>query len=274
MSASLAVNEATTYRWTLEEETARLAALGIPAIGLWRPKLSDLPQTRVVDLLRESGLQVSSLMYAGGFTGCDGRKWKESVADAAAALQLAAELRAGCLVACSGPRGGHTRNHANRLLKAALKELLPLAEEFMIPIALEPVHSSFACEWSFLTNLSEAAALVQRYNNPFLRLVLDLFHFGHQLADLSDAQFEMLVPHLALVQIADSYEPPCGEPERAQLGAGTVPLAPILARLAEHGYHGPFELELMGGAIEQVDYEQLVATSRDTFQHLLEDAVA
>ena len=72
---------------------------------------------------------MSNLLWAGGFTGSDGHTFRESVDDAAEAIRLAAALHARSLVVYSGAPGGHTHNHARRLLVDALRQLLPLAEE-------------------------------------------------------------------------------------------------------------------------------------------------
>src|SRR5580692_4296145 len=127
--ARLSMNEMTTYRWSFEEDVARYAAADIGAIGVWRQKLSDFGEDKGVELLAESGLEVSNLLWAGGFTGSDGRSVRDSIDDAAEAIRLAAELRAACLVVYSGSRHGHTHNHARRLVTDALAELLPLATE-------------------------------------------------------------------------------------------------------------------------------------------------
>ena len=81
-------------------------AAGIRGIGVWRQKLADYGEEKGVELLAESGLEVSNLLWAGGFTGSDGRTLRESVNDALEAIRLAADLRAGCLVVYSGGRAG------------------------------------------------------------------------------------------------------------------------------------------------------------------------
>ena len=116
--ARLSINEMTTYRWSFEEDVVELQAAGIPAIGVWRQKVADIGEDRAIDLLAQSGLAVSNLLWAGGFTGSDGHTFAESLQDAADAIRLAARLRAGCLVVYSGGRNSHTHNHARRLFAA------------------------------------------------------------------------------------------------------------------------------------------------------------
>ena len=91
--AELSMNETTTFRWSFEEDAANYAAAGIPAIGVWRQKLSDCGRRGPSNCSADSGLKVSHLLWAGGFTGSDGRSYRESVDDAAEALRTAAALR-------------------------------------------------------------------------------------------------------------------------------------------------------------------------------------
>ena len=115
----VSMNEITTFRWSLEEDVENYQQAGYRAIGLWRQKLTDGDLDRAIDLVVESGLYVSNLMWAGGFTGSDGRTLAESVDDAAEAIRAAAALRARCLVIYPGGRNNHTYRHAGRLLRKA-----------------------------------------------------------------------------------------------------------------------------------------------------------
>ena len=87
--ARISMNELTTYRWSFEEDVAQYARAGIEALAVWRHKLSDFGDERGIELIAESGLKVSSVLWAGGFTGSDGRSHKESVEDAHEAIRLA-----------------------------------------------------------------------------------------------------------------------------------------------------------------------------------------
>lgn len=112
--ALLSMNETTTLRWSFEEDVLAYSAAGIEAIGVWRQKLSDFGEAKGIELLEETGMSVSNLLWAGGFTGNDGRTYRDSVEDAKEAIATAAALGAACLVVNSGGRGGHTANHARR----------------------------------------------------------------------------------------------------------------------------------------------------------------
>ena len=66
---TLSMNEVTTYRWSLEDDLRQYAQAGYEGIGVWRQKLSDYGEEAAVDLIAESGLRVTNLLWAGGLRG-------------------------------------------------------------------------------------------------------------------------------------------------------------------------------------------------------------
>lgn len=265
--AGLAMCELTTYRWSFEEDVQHYAAAGIEGIGVWRHKISDFGEKQGCALLAEHRLQVSSLFWAGGFTGSGDHSHEESIEDACDAMRLAAALHAGCLIVHSGSRAMHTQKHVRRLLLSALDKLLPLAEQLKLAIALEPMPAKAGADWTFLSSLEDAAELASSYNSPSLKLVFDTYYWGLE-AEL-ESRLPSLVPHLALVQLADSKLPPTREPNRCRLGNGRLPLASIVRTLTQAGYRGPWEVELMGEEIETSDYGELLAHSQSAFDNVL-----
>ena len=261
--ATLSMNEITTFRWSFEEDVRQFVSAGYGAIGVWRHKLSDFGEEKGIELLFESQLGVSSLLWAGGFTGSDGRSFKDSVEDAREAVRLAGEMKAPCLVVYTGSRGGHTHNHARRLIKGALNELSAVAGESGVTLALEPMHPGCAAEWTFLTNVAETLELVQAVGKPNVKLVLDTYHLFQDAPDL-DGLAE-LVPHVALVQLGDAKRPPQGEQNRCRLGEGSVPLREIVNGLSSAGYDGYYEIELLGEDVEADDYATLLSDSKRAF---------
>jgi sugar phosphate isomerase/epimerase len=265
--AELSMNETTTFRWSFEEDVARYAAAGIPAIGVWRQKLSDCGVSKAGELLRQSGLKVSHLFWAGGFTGSDGRSHRESVEDAAEAVRIAAELNCRTLVVYSGPRAGHTYRHARRLAQEALSELAPAAGELNVALAVEPMHPGCADQWTFLTSLDDTLELLAAVGCPQVKMVLDTYHLGQE-PSLVD-RMAMVLPHLALVQLGDARRPPAGEQNRCRLGEGVVPLAEIVAALKAGGYDGYYDVELLGEDLETADYPSLLQHAKDAFAKLV-----
>jgi sugar phosphate isomerase/epimerase len=262
----LSMNEITTFRWSLEEDVENYQQAGYRAIGVWRQKLSDGDEDRAIDLLIESGLYVSNLTWAGGFTGSDGRTLAESIDDAAEAIRLAAALQAGCLVIYPGGRNNHTYRHAGRVFRCALDELLPLAESVDVPLAIEPMHAACAAEWTFLTDVKCVVALLEEYHSPCLKLACDTYHFPFGARHRH--VLERLAPYIGIVHLADRRLPPSVDQQRCPLGYGRLPLAEIVATLQDSGYSGAFDVKLIGPEIEVGDYWRVLEQSQVAFAEL------
>ena len=262
----LSMNEITTFRWSFEEDVENYQRAGYKSIGVWRQKLTDGDEDEAVDLLVDSGLSVSNLLWAGGFTGSEGRTLAESVDDAQEAIRLAAAIGAGCLVLYPGGRNNHTYRHAGRLLRTALDELLPFAEAADVPLAIQPMHAACAADWTFLTDLSSVISLMDAFQCAHLKLAYDTYHFPigphrrHLLAKL--------VPYLGIVHLGDRHVPPTIDPEYCPIGQGCLPLTEIVTTLQDAGYTGAFDVKLIGPEISLNDYWGLLDQSKMAFAEM------
>jgi sugar phosphate isomerase/epimerase len=267
--ARLSMNEMTTYRWSFEEDVQHYRAAGIKAIGVWRRKLSDFGEERGIELLKDSGLAVSNLLWAGGFTGSEGHTHRESIDEALEAVRLAAEMKAGCLVVYSGARAGHTHNHARRLLIGALKEVASLADELSVVLALEPMHATCCGECTFLNSLDDAISILQQVASPQIKLSFDTYHMADQPNLIEHAKQLAAAGRIAIVHLADG-NPPDEEQRRTRLGGGIVPIGEIVAALQAGGYDGDYDVELFGDDISPDDYEPLLRQSQEFFAKLVQ----
>lgn len=265
----LSINEMTTYRWPFEEDVEQYRRAEIPGIGVWRHKLSDFGEERAVELLADAGLEVSNLLWAGGFTGSDGRSFNESVDDAREAIRTTQALRAGCLVVYPGGRGGHTRGHAGRLIKDALDQLLPLAEQLRVTLAIEPMHANYAADWTFLTQSDDVVALINKYNSPWLRMVLDTYHQGHEPDAVE--RLRELAPLIAIVHLGDGRPSTGPEQERTCLGKGVMPIKEMVQALEAAGYRGYYDLELIGQDIETECYHRIIHQSKLAVERMFQE---
>jgi len=266
--AELSMNETTTFRWSFEEDVAQYAAAGIPALGVWRQKVSDYGDAAAAaKLLADAKLKVSHLLWAGGFTGSDGRSFRASLDDAMDALRTARQLGTHCLVVYSGARAGHTHNHARRLLRDALRELSPASSELGVSLAVEAMHPGCAAEFTFLTTVEDVLSLLAAVDSPQVKMVFDTYHLG--LSEGLVARIPELVPHIAIVQLGDMKSAPAGEQNRCRLGDGIVPLKEIVAALAAAGYDGFYDVELLGEEIESMDYHALLEHAKGAFRDLV-----
>ncbi len=255
----MAVSELSTYRWSFEEDVFRYKEHGYQAIGVWRPKLSDCGEAKGRELLADQKLKVSSLSWAGGFTGSDGRTFRESLHDALDAIDVAAQLEADCLIILAGSRSGHTRNHAKRLLTQALKILAEAALAVGIQLAVEPMHVGCAHEFTFLTSIPDTLDVISGIGNSNCGIVFDCYHMAQDQNAMD--WLPSIVPFIRLVQLGDSQRTPMGEQNRCLLGDGNVPLAALVQTIEQYGFEGYYEVELLGEDVEHYDYNEILSQS-------------
>ena len=258
----MAVSELSTYRWSFEEDVLRYKEHGFQAIGVWRPKLSDCGEAKGRELLVEQQMKVSSVNWAGGFTGSDGRTFRESIHDALDAIDIAAQLEADCLVVLAGSRSGHTRNHAKRLLAQALQVLAEAAQAVGIQLAVEPMHIGCAHDFTFLTSVPDTLDVISAIGRSNCGIVFDSYHMAQDLNAMD--WLPSIVPFIRLVQLGDAKRAPIGEQNRCLLGEGKVPLAALVKTIEQYGYEGYYEVELLGEDVEHYDYSEILSQSFHT----------
>lgn len=251
-----AVSEFSTLKWSFEEDVANLKSSGIHAIGVWRHKLSDYGEEKGAELLIEREMSVSSLQWAGDFTGAGLMTFSEAIDDARTAIYEAALMGAECLILHPGSRNSHTLRHAMRLIRSAISELLPLARDYGVTLALEPTHPVCGRDWSFMHQLESAAELITEFGSANLGIVYDTFHMGDDEQLL--AGLAACADDICLVQLADADFRCTKSPSRQIPGEGVLPLRQMIETLAERGYDGWYELEVFGPDVERYGYDRVV----------------
>ncbi|MGV3485637.1 MAG: sugar phosphate isomerase/epimerase family protein [Planctomycetaceae bacterium] len=253
---NIAISQLTTLRWDIHQEVAAASKRGFGGIGMWRPKVSDLGLQTTCELLFENRLVPSSLSWAGGFTGSDGRSFSDAVEDAIDAVHDAAVLGADTLVVIAGGRNNHIRRHLHNTFCGALREIGSVAMAHDIRLAIEPFHPGCGDEWSFLGDIRTTLDILAAVGNDHVGMVLDTYHLGFE--DDIDQWLPEVIPHLQLVQLGDAHHSPLGEMNRCLLGEGNVPIPAILETLAAAGYDRWIEVELLGADVEPLEYETVL----------------
>ncbi|HMO14422.1 MAG TPA: sugar phosphate isomerase/epimerase [Pirellulaceae bacterium] len=259
------ISEFTTSRWSLERELDSCRRYGFRNIGIWNQKLDDQGVEKTLDQILNHQFKISSFSWIGGFTGCDGVSFEDSIKNAVKGIRQAAQLGAKTVVLYPGSKQGHTRRHAIRLIESALKEIVPCAFDYDIQLVMEPMDELHSKHWSVFDSAEETINFVTEYDNDCLGLVLDLYYVG-----MNHAIFDCLqnfIDKVVLVQYADrkrqsALNAPLGDQSRVCLFDGDVPLLKWMSRLEELGYEGFYEIELFGSQMESLSYEQRLRKSR------------
>jgi sugar phosphate isomerase/epimerase len=182
------------------------------------------------------------------------------------AVQVAADLEADCLTVLAGSRSGHTKNHAKRIFVTALRELAECAQALGVQLAVEPMHSGCAHDFTFLTNVPDTLDILSSIGHSNVGIVFDCYHMAQDRTVLQ--WLPQVVPYIRLVQCGDAKRAPLGLQNRCLLGEGSVPLAEIILTIERYGYDGYYEVELLGEDVEDYDYEHLLDASRSHLRSL------
>ena len=278
--APAGISQSTTAPWTIAQDVRAYREAGASTIGIWLHKLEretmdefwfpeEILDRATVDgaaaLVRDAGLPVSHVVFAGRFTEDDEELRARRLAHAVFAAEAASSLDAACLVVIPGRLNGLPQQRAFELAVASLTELLERTEASGVRLAVEPVT-----EVDFCATLSEALALVDAVNHPRLGVFPDSFHLLRDpgiLADLERAGDRIFGVHLA----DGSGE--AGDRRRVPPGEGALPLVEFVRAIDAAGYTGSYDVELFGIGLSGADVSDLLSRSLAGLATLLEEAL-
>lgn len=251
----IAVSEITTAEWSFEEDVEGYGDTeGVDGIGIWRDKLAEFDgdAADAADLVDDAGLDVCSLIFAGGFT----EDFDAQLADARDALADAETLGAPVLMLLAGPRLGVSVEEGDRLVREAVEELAPLAREAGIELALEPLHPVDATRFSTVVTIEQALDIVDGIDGA--GIMYDTWNTWWDPAVEARIERAGETGDIAAVHVADWRHPSDQPRDRAVPGEGAAPLTELLAAVESAGYGGWYEVELFTEQYEPAEYPALI----------------
>jgi len=263
--ARFSLSQITTPGWTFERDVEAIAAAGAPGIGVSLRKLEACGLERAARLIREAGLGVSCLAASGFFSLGDPDGERAALERAAVHIDAAAELGAGCLLVMTGNHPRLSWEEAAERARPLLEALLLRAEAARVRLALEPT-SQLRMDLAFLHTFGDALDYVGEFGSPWLGVVLELNN-----AWIERRLYENIrqrTAAIALVQVSDFKVGTLAAGDRAVIGDGDVPLRRICRAIAQAGYAGWYDIELLGPAIEAEGAASVVPRAIARFREL------
>jgi sugar phosphate isomerase/epimerase len=144
-----------------------------------------------------------------------------------------------------------------------------VAREFKMKVAAEFVRSS-----TFLASLPTALRLHREAAHPNFGILFDCYHFWSGPSKFED--LDLIKPgeiiHAHLNDTQDLPRELLDLQSRVMPGDGVAPLAAILRKLAEKGYHGPLSVELFLPKFQQADPFELAKELKQKSDALFQQA--
>jgi sugar phosphate isomerase/epimerase len=237
------LNQYTTRSWSLREAVDGCARAGVRSIGLWRDKVAELGVAASAALLRDAGLEVSSLCRGGFFAAPDAAGRRARMDDNRLAVEEAAALGTGVLTLVCGGLGGCRLADARAMVADGIAELAPYAAEHGVRLAIEPMHPMYCADRSVIVTLAQALDVAERLPEGRVGVTVDAYHLWWD-PDLA-AGVARAAGRILSVQVCDWLDPP---PDlllgRGLPGEGVIDLRALLAMVDAAGYRGPIEVEV------------------------------
>ena len=255
------VNQMTTLRASFEEDLSGRVQAGVSAIGLWRKKIAEIGESAAVEAVRKSGLDVTTLSYAGGFSGSAGLQFREALEDGYDALFTAAACGARTLIVSPGARARYTERHEFRLVTQAIRELSFVAEELDVKLAVMPRTSRHAGRWTSMHTLEKAIALCDATGRNNVGVVYDTFYLAEDTDALSVA--EQCAERVFVLQLSDTLFPGGAEYAQCVPGTGNLPIQDTIQCLFQSGFTGDVDVQIFSERLWKEDVtDSLVACQR------------
>ena len=128
------------------------------------------------------------------------------------------------------------QNNATECAKRAIRELLPVAAEHGVTLALENVGG----HW-FWAKPAFARAMVKYFASPYVKYYLDLGN--NVLFCPPEEWFDAMPEEIVRLHVKDHTAIPDGTKKEAPLGLGSIDYKAIRNAMARHGYNGWVSIE-------------------------------
>lgn len=269
----LSLNQATTKRWSVQETVEGCARAGIPYIGLWRDKVAETGLEKSAQLVRESGLAVSSLCRGGMFPAATKTEQDTRIDDNRRAVDEAAALGTNVLVLVCGAAPDRNIDAARKTVEEGIEQLIPYAARAGVRLGIEPMHPAFAADRSVITTLAEANAVAERLDSPQVGVVIDVYHvwWDPELYPQIQRAADKILGFHVNDWLQGGGDPLTG---RGMMGDGVIELSRIRKAVDAAGYAGPIEVEIFNEEIwAAAGDEVLELTKRRYADHVTNDTM-
>lgn len=276
------VSEFSTPNHSYEEDLAAFAAGGAGGIGIAEVKLPEGNDAESLRKLRESGLEATVCLPSTlailpiGMTP-EPTEPEARVESLAASIERFAPFEPEVVLLLTGIPGGRDEAGARAFVVQALRHLGDRARAAGVRIALEPIHRSAADEFSLVSDLPGAEAILREVGDDSIGIIFDTWH----LWDTSDVldHVRRLAYRFPAVHVNDWRDPTRHWDDRALPGEGVMDLPAILAALDAGGFDGWYDMEIFSGeqypdSLLQLPPEELVRRGLEGFRRVWEARTA
>lgn len=244
-TSKLCVHTITTKPWSVEEAIDKYAEAGVGGITVWRQWLEGRKISEVGDQLRVCDLEIVSLCRGGFFPSATSQGLEDAIEDNRLAIREAAELGAPMIVLVCGAVPGQALDESRKQIADGIAATLPLAEDYNIRLAIEPLHPLYADDRSAINTMASANEVCDRLDHPLVGIAADVYHIWWDPDLAEQIRITGEKNRLFAYHVCDWMTPTTDLlNDRGLMGEGCIPLEEIRAMVEKAGFTGFNEVEV------------------------------
>ena len=241
----LCIHTITTKPWPLEQAIEKYTAKGIKGISVWRQWLDERGPEVSGRLLKDSGLEVVSLVRGGFFPGRTVDDRKKAIDDNKKAIDEAAAIGAPALVLVCGAIPGQPLSESRKQITDGIASLLEHAASVNVKMSIEPLHPMYADDRSAVNTIKQANDMCDALKSPLVGVAVDVYHVWwdpelHREIIRCGKSGYLFAFHICdwLTPTADFLN------DRGLMGEGCINIKEIRGWVEEAGFNGYNEVEI------------------------------
>ncbi len=149
----LCIHSITNKPWSLDTLIEKYNGSGVPAITIWEDAIKERGAKNAGEKLAKSGLKVVSYARGGFFPDLSADKREENIDRNKRMLEEASLIGAPLMVLVCGADPGQSLQHSRDQIRSGIEAVLPVAADFGVKLAIEPLHPMYADTRSAINTL-------------------------------------------------------------------------------------------------------------------------
>ncbi|HLF34051.1 MAG TPA: sugar phosphate isomerase/epimerase family protein [Cyclobacteriaceae bacterium] len=262
----LCIHTITTKPWKLDQAIYKYKKASIGGISVWENYLDGYSLNEAGRLLKDSGLDVVSLVRGGFFTGLDNLSREKAIRKNIGMIEEAAAIGAGLLVLVCGATPGQTLEVSRFQILKGIEAVLPHAEKNGVKLAIEPLHPVYSDIRSAINTIKTANDLAEKFDSLWLGVAVDVYHVWW------DPELEKEIfrcgkrGKLFAFHICD-WRVPTRDVlnDRELMGRGIINIQQIIDWVKKAGFLGKYEVEIFSNEYWASDLDKFLSDIIESF---------
>jgi sugar phosphate isomerase/epimerase len=246
-SIPFGVSQYTTLPQTFQQDIDLYREAGVGYIEVCEAKLDPSDPNRQLQVLKDSGLRVSSVQpqlhsLFPDFPRPEPKSPRERMACLRKTIELFGKHFPGVtLVTITGAAPNGDYAFAYRTATQEYRDLAQIASDHGVRVAVEPLNPILMNVDTFICSIAHAGRIIESVDHPQFGLFLDVWHIWEDAS--APALIELYGAKIFGVHVNDWHDPRAFG-DRCLPGEGVIPLVPLLRVIRKTGYVGAYTLEI------------------------------